>query len=259
MRAPVKYTITAVLAVAFVVGISALARQCRSQRSQTTCSGLEVSFRDSLNFVTEEDIKSCLDREYGAYVGQALDSVRLYEIEEMLESRSAVKDCEAWTTGDGMLHIAITQRKPAVRFKKGSVGFYADSRGYIFPLHKSYTAAVPLVEGDLPLSVGPNHRGEADTPEEREWISSVLNLLEAVDSRAFRHKVRSMKVRPGGDFVLQLDTLKEQFVIGYPDQLAEKFARVDKYIGWIRPAKGGTYYKTVNVKYNKQIICRKDI
>lgn len=258
MKAAVKYTLTAVLAVAFAVGIAVLARHSRSQRALVTCSGLEVVFRDSLNFVTEEDVKTCLDREYGTYVGQQIDSVRLFAIEDMLESRSAVKECEAWTTSDGTLHVAITQRKPAVRFKKGDAGCYADASGYIFPLHKSYTAAVPLVEGDLPISIKAGHRGEADSPEEREWIASVLNLIGTVESRSFKHKVRGMKVRPGGDFVLQLDTLKEHFVIGYPDHLDEKFARVDKYIGWIRPAKGD-YYKTVNVKYNKQIICRKDI
>lgn len=259
MKAAVKYALTAVVAAAFATGIAILARESRGQRAQTTCSGLEVAFRDSLNFVSEEDIKACLDKEYGAYVGQVLDSVKLYAIEDMLESRSAVKECEAWTTSDGLLHLAITQRKPAVRFKKGDTGCYADSEGYIFPLHKSYTAAVPVVEGDLPISISSGHRGEADTPEEQEWIDSVIKLIGTIESRSFKHKVRAMKVRPGGDFVLQLDTLKEQFVIGYPDHLAEKFARVDKYIGWIRPAKGGDYYKTVNVKYNKQIICRKDI
>ena len=32
--------------------------------------------------------------------------------------------------------------------------------------------------------------------------------------------------------------------------------RIDRYLGTIAPSKPEGYYKTVNVKYNQQIICR---
>ena len=64
-----------------------------------------MHFADSLRFVSEQDIRDYLDKRYGPYIGERMDSVQLARIEDMLESRSAVMRAEAWTTDDGVLHV----------------------------------------------------------------------------------------------------------------------------------------------------------
>ena len=60
-----------------------------------------------------------------------------------------------------ILHVRITQRAPVLRFQDGERGFYVDAEGFIFPLHKTYTAPVPVVEGAIPVDVPAGYKGEA--------------------------------------------------------------------------------------------------
>ena len=75
-------------------------------------------------------------------------------------------------------------------------------------------------------------------------------------SRAWQRGIRHIRVRPGGDLLLTLDGRDEQFIIGQPEDIADKLTRIDRYLALIAPSKPEGYYKTVNVKYNQQIICR---
>ena len=256
MKAFIKYSLAGVLIAALCIGVALLYRNVRQESSRIVCGRLDVCFADSLRFVSEEDIRGYLDKRYGAFIGERLDSVQLARIEDMIESRSAIKRCEAWTTDDGVLHVEITQRAPVLRFQHGDQGFYVDDRGYIFPLHPSFTAPVPLVEGDIPVDVPAGFKGEAREERERAWIAGMLALNQYTSSRAWQRHITHIRVRPGGDLLLSLDGRSEQFLVGQPDNITDKFQRIDRYIGVIAPSKPEGYYRIVNVKYNQQIICR---
>ena len=257
MKAAVRYAIAGVLAAAFCVGMGFLLHHVRQEQATAVCNRLEVSFADSLRFVSEQDIREYLDTRYGAYIGQRLDSVKLAGIEDILESRSAVMRCEAWTTDDGALHVEITQRAPVLRFQDGERGFYVDDRGYIFPLHPSYTAPVPVVEGPAPVDVPDGYKGEARSEREQQWIAGVLTLRDFIaGSRAWQYRVSAIRVRPDGELTLRIDARGEDFIIGQPNGIPAKFDRISRYLGTIAPSKDEGYYKIVNVKYNQQIICR---
>ena len=239
--------ILALLSAAFAL----LSGAARVSRSAKLCNALDVQIREEYEFVTPEDIKGFLDKKYGPYIGVRLDSLDLGRIEKMLEEKSVVMDSEAWTTSDGVLHVSVSQRVPAVRFQRGEKGFYMDRTGYVFPLHKSYTAEVPVIEGAVP--------GIEDGGYE-EWSAGVLRLLEFISSsRTWKDRIEKISVEDGGDLVLKTVDGKERFIIGFPDAIPEKFGKMAKYYSHILPSKGEGYYKSVNLKYNKQIICRKDI
>lgn len=255
-----KYFLTAIIVAAFCAMMTLLALNDNMRRSRIVCKGLEVEFADSLRFVTEDDIIGFLDRQYGSYVGQALDSVDLARIEKVLEGKGAVMDSEAWTTGDGMLHISITQRAPAIRFQKGDLGFYADETGFIFPLHKSFTADVPVIEGNIPVTINPGFKGELESAEEKQWVIDVLGLVRQLGkAKNLKGRFSTVSVNRSGDIVITAAQGGEKIIFGSPVGAVEKFARLEKYYTHILPAKGEGYYKSINVKYNGQIICRKDI
>ena len=44
---------------------------------------------------------------------------------------------------------------------------------------------------------------------------------------------------------------------GNPFGWADKFGRLEDYYRYIVPEKGADYYRTVNLKFEKQIVCRK--
>ena len=223
----------------------------RSERSHVLCDGLDVQMKDKLEFVTPEDIKSFMDKNYGVYIGVRLDSLDLARIEQMIEEKGVVKNSEAWTTPDGILHVSIEQREPVLRFQRGEKGFYMDMTGYVFPLHKSYTADVTVIDGAIPY---------IDYGAEPEWAAGVLQMMSYIKgSKQWKDRVEKISVNNAGDLELRLAGSRERFIIGWPDEIESKFGRINKYFSHIVPDKGEGYYKSVNLKYNKQIICRKDI
>lgn len=240
--------------------LGATSLSVKAKRAEKVCTGLDVVFADSLKFITAEDIQGFLDKQYGSYVGQKLDSVGLARIERLLEAKSAVMESEAWTTDDGMLHVSITQRAPAIRFQKGMMGFYADDTGFIFPTHKTFTAPVPCIKGDIPVTITPGFKGELESEREKQWVLDVLALTRFMSkSKTLDGKIAEMSVNSDGDIVMTPTTGSETIIFGSPTDAGEKFTRLEKYYSHILPAKGEGYYKIVNVKYNGQIICRKDI
>ena len=80
MKAAVKYSIAGALVALFCAGMFFLYRQVRQEQREIVCGRLDVSFADSLRFVSEQDVREYLDAHYGTYIGQRLDSVQLARI-----------------------------------------------------------------------------------------------------------------------------------------------------------------------------------
>lgn len=241
----------ALLLAAFVL-LGLLSRRARSER---TCEGVQVEFSDPFNFVTEDDIKGYIDRYAGNYIGRRLDSLDLNGIENMLDAQSAVLKSEVYVGGDGDLHVTISQREPVLRFQGLESGFYIDDRGFIFPLQDNYTSLVPVIDGNIPVKVSANYKGEAQTEKEANWIKGVQQMVAYMQSNAiWAQNIVQIHVDQNSDIILIPREGNEKFIFGSPDDAPAKFSRIEKYYQYIQP--GEKKYTSVNVKYKGQIICK---
>lgn len=229
----------------------------RNRRAEVTCTGVKVEFADDHRFVSEAEIEEYLTKDYGTYIGKRLDSLDLSRIETMLAGKSAILRTEAFTTPDGLLNIRLYQREPVVRFQRGAEGFYADARGYLFPLSAGCSSPVPVVDGAVPISVPAGFKGEAPDEKEREWIRRVTVLAQKMARDPWKGFFSQVTVEPDGDLVLIPREGQERFILGGPDRLDAKFRRIQEYYTAIVPARGKDFYRTVDVKFEKQIVCRK--
>lgn len=258
MRKGLRIAIIAGAAALLALAVIAIIGMNGSRKRQLTCGGVNVVFADGYNFVTAEDIEGYLAKEYGVYIGQRLDSVDLAKVENILDNKSAILKTEAYTTPDGKLNVKVFQREPVVRFQKGDNGFYADERGFLFPLQSNYTSQVPIIDGNVPLTFESGYKGEPVTEKEKVWLESVIKLVNHMKkTKIWAENISQITVRPGGDLVMVPRQGKELFIFGGPDNFEDKFSRMEKYYTSILPEKGEGYYSTVNVKYNGQIVCRK--
>lgn len=258
MKTWLRYSLSLVVAAALCAAAILVLLSDRKQKADIVCTGISVTVEGEEQFVSDADIKRYIAGEYGTCIGRKCTGLELEKIEDILDNKSAVLKSEAWITYDGIMHICVSQRKPVVRFQKGDYGFYADERGYIFPLHPSYTAPVPTVKGNIPVNAGRNYRGAAGTEREREWISGLITMLDYIGSRAeWKDRFASITVRSNGDLVLGQAEGNESFIFGSPDGYRDKLDRIATYYRRIAPAIEEGYYTSVNVKYNGQIVCRR--
>lgn len=262
MKPIVRRSLGLLLIIACMILWSFTLRLSRSTLRTRTCQGkgtLDVIVTDSLqrNFVGREDIELWLDKEYRAYAGLPLDSVDLTRIESIVTGHSAVKDCEAWLTDDGVLHVELSQREPLVRFDDGAGGFYADSEGFIFPLQERGGASVPVVDGKLPFRIPKGYKGELKDPVHKEWMDRILHLVAAMKGTVWEKDIRRISASEDGDLVLFPLEGKERFIFGQPVNIEEKLYLMERYYDSVVPSKTPGYYSVVDLRHGGQLVCRK--
>lgn len=242
--------LAACIIVAFTAGANS--------RKSITCTGLEVVILDSMqnSFVSKADVKGYLDREYGRYAGTVIDSIDLTKVEEIIDGRSAVLKSQAYVTRNGVLHVDVTQRKPVVRFQKSDGGFYADADGYIFPLQKTYSSHVQVIDGNIPLAANSGYKGAIEDPKEKAWFESMMRVVNFIEgNRTWKDKIVQISVDDEMNLILIPREGNERFLFGQPTDIGEKFRKMEKYYTHIIPAKGEGFYRTVDLKYRGQIVC----
>ena len=255
MKPVVRYLIAASAVAACVFLALVGDRVGAKNRHEVTCNSVDAIIADSLAFISPDDIKDWM-ADYGTYLGLRLDSVDLRRVEAVIDGKSAVRKSEAWLTDDGVLHISVTQREPVVRFQSASGGYYADATGFLFPLQLRHTARVPVVDGALPLKLGKDFKGEPGTEKERQWVLAVIDLVRYLGERKeWNDLVGQITVDKNGNLVLIPREGTERFIFGTPTGIDAKFDRIRKYYESVAPSRE-TPYKTVDVRFDGQIICR---
>ena len=83
----------------------------------------------------------------------------------------------------------------------------------------------------------------------------MVNYMEK--SGIWADNISQITVDGKGDLVLIPREGSEKFIFGSPDQAQDKFRRIEEYYRSIAPLKEKGYYTSVNVKYAKQVICRR--
>ena len=233
-----------------------------TKRKPIKCKGVAITITDSAmnRFISPREIKKYLDEELeGGYIGVQLDSINLALIEEILDSKSAILKSEAYTTKDSILNVTVTQKKPLVRFQKGKKGFYAVEDCSLFPLQSTYTSHVMVVDGYIPLLIEHGYLGKPDTEAGCKWLQDMVGLVKYIEaSKIWKEKIVQITVLEDSDLVLVPRVGQERFLFGQACDIEEKFEKMGLYYKSIQHQKGEYAYKTVDLRFKDQIVCRKD-
>lgn len=259
MKKVAKYMLYVGLSMILLACIIAAYIAGVQSRKPLVCKGIRIEVLDSAqnSFVTTSDVRKYLDKSYGKLIGMPLDSIDLVKVEKAVDSRSAVLKSQAYVTRDSILNITVTQRKPVVRFQKKDGGFYADAEGYIFPLQSSYASHVQIIDGEIPLAANSGYKGDIEDPKEKAWFKSVMNVVNFIEgSKTWKGKIVQISVDEKGELILVPREGNEKFLFGQPNSLAEKFGKMEKYYTTIIPEKGSERYRTVDVRFANQIVCK---
>ena len=259
MKKAVRYILYTVLATVLIGCMAAAYIAGKQSRRPLVCKGIRIEILDSTenSFVTVSDVRKFLDKGYGKVIGQHIDSIDLVKVENVIDSRSAVLKSEAFVTRDSMLNITVTQRRPVVRFQKKDGGFYADAEGYIFPLQNTYASHVQIIDGEIPLAANSGYKGDLEKEEEKLWFKRIMDVVNYMESsKIWKGKIVQIHVQSNGELILVPREGKERFFFGQPDSLKEKFGKMEKYYTTIIPVKGSDRYKIVDVRFDKQIVCK---
>ena len=221
---------------------------------QAYCRQVDVILLDSLEsaIVDKAEVQEYVSE---MALGRQTALVQLDSIERALRARGEVMSAQVYAADEQTVAVRLTQRKPVIRFENGHRRWYADPEGYLFPVTNAVD--VPIVTGRIPIQVDSTWRGEAPR-ENREWILGMVELACYIDSKpVLRREIAQIEVAPDGDIVLYTRSAGPAILFGDSGNYAEKFRKLEAWWRNIAPQVDGKKpYKTINLKYNHQIICK---
>lgn len=229
----------------------------RKERGKEVCKSIRITLLDSAEnkFVAKSEVIDIIEDFTGTVIGKRRDEINLANIEQLLNKRSAIKESQVSLDRSGVMSVDITQRRPLLRLETANGGFYIDETAYIFPLVESFTSYVPIVSGEIPLTIDPEHRGRMGD-EYSKWIDKIIDFGLFLNENPFWDAmVEQIYIESNGDVILSPKVGEFEINIGDLENLDSKFSRLLAFYKNIAPSQGWDKFSAVNLKYKNQIIC----
>lgn len=238
------------------------------QHNERPALGLEVSIERKADhyFLTEQDVKTLLIRNGFSMENQALSTVDIPVIEQMVLAKSDVESCEACVTVEGKVHLRIVQRRPIARITNmAGESYYMDDRGKLMPWVESYTAPVIVVNGNFVDSYSAMQNRDFSTITSDSAMKSVCalddiwHIVKAIDADSFlRVQMVQLYRTPDNGFELIPRVGDHKIVFGEAENIDGKFKKLRLfYMSGMNRTGRWTEYSAIDLRYKNQIVCTK--
>ena len=236
-----KRYISHIKLVFFTLFLAGLYSFSNLRNSHRTAEKPDIHFLNGENlFITHEAVNKLLIQNINGASNVAKEALVLNTVENALNANKMIRDAQVFMTVDGRLKARIKQRTPIARVDSAT-DFYIDSEGKSMPLSGIYTARVPIVTGDVKTDIAEPTYALVDYINKDEFLKKNVIGIHCEKGR-FELKLRV------DDFVVEL---------GKPTRINTKFNNFKAF--YQKALKDNTLkqYSSVNLEYNKQVICTK--
>ena len=207
-------------------------------------SDVSINFIGSNNlFISKSKVDKLLiqNNEYIGCVAKEVLDLRALELN--ISSNEMIEKSEVYINIDGELVIDVKQRKPYARVISNS-SYYIDSNGRKMPLSFDHSARVLLIYGL--------------TNESK--IDKVFKLIKAINADEFlSFYVTDISIDKNNEISLQIRNSDFKVLVGDLNNLDKKMKNFKAF--YQKAYKDGILknYKKVNLQYNNQVVCTKNI
>lgn len=222
--------------VMYFVGDAKASTVCTSVTTVVDNSGQNV-------LVTADGLSRIVLRAFPDLVGRRADSIDLAALERTIEQQPVVKQCDAYLTAGGVMHVIVSQREPIMRVFGSSGSYYMDAEAYRIKAGRDMKARTVVVNGNVGALL------------DSESLISLCKYIDA--SRFWKAQIEQVYVVSDSEYILVPRVGSHIILFGGTDNMEEKFANLKalyKY-GWDK--KEWNVYSKVNLKYKGQVICTK--
>ncbi len=225
----------------------------QKKENQKECVDVNVILNNDVDniFLTENDVlEVAAGRGKDRLLGGKLIHIPLKTIENRIQSNKFVDRVDVYKDHFGKLNIEVYQNRPIARIFEAGQSFYISEKGKTMPISSRYSSRVVPVYGvGVPKYMVKNN-------VDKSVDSSFYVLLKKItEDEFYRAQISSIEVRRNGDLVFYPQVSRQIVVFGKPDNIEEKFKKMDVFFKTILPHSGWNTYESVNVKFKNQIIC----
>ncbi len=228
-----------------------------TESKDVVCKTITIRVLDSTTnrFVSKAEIKELLKIE-GITIGESkIKHINQYQLEEIINNRTAVKISQVSVTGQGVLIVDILQRRPIIRIETMNGGFYMDETAYIFPLMKSFTSYVPIMSGEIMLNIPPGYRGVLGS--DNTWASKIHEIGLYMEQNSFWNSmIEQIYVDNKGIMYMTARIGTTEIIFGDANNIDYKFRKLHAFYNKVIPAVGWDVYQSVDLSFSSQLVCK---
>lgn len=248
-----------------VTGIVLLFVFANNKQEQVICPEfvVELNYGSGDALVSRYYIRQLVTESKIRVKGQPLGSIQLDKIHKVIAASPFVKDVNVSMDVNGLVRANVNQREPIVRiFDENGKQFYLDRDGYRIPLSHEYPARVVVANGKINSERKSNNNNlKAEQvawknlpPDLQKVYKTASNLqgdefVKALTEQIYLDHSGEIELIPKiGDYTI---------LIGDTTLLSEKFNKLKAFYSAGNSKLLSDEYKTVNLKYRDQIVCKK--
>ena len=224
-----------------------------------------INHNDTDTLVIAKEIDELLHKSFGDLRKKTVGEINLPQLEDSIQKNPFVAKADSYIDFRRNLHIDIQQRKPMVRIADQSGNqFYIDTEGYKMPLSHRGTPDVIIANGFIKIEKNKQNPIVTINMNEKEVLKSstdlekIYYLANYIKSHPFfRNQIDQIYLNNEKEFELVPKVGNHIIVLGSLDNFHEKLENLFhlyrdgfSYTGW-------DIYKTINLKFENQIVCTK--
>lgn len=232
-----------------------------STQNHMPCTGVEINVQSKAQmfFIDRTDVYHQIVNTADSVEGQVLSALNIQQIEDAIAAMPEVKSVDVFRTINGKLEVKVDLRVPIARvFYPNGHSFYLDEEGGIMPLSNKYTARVLTVNGFVWDTKIP---ADKDVPEVSIWDKQqrdVYRLATFIESDPFwKAQIQQVYVDENLEYVLIPRVGNYEIQFGEMDRIERKFSQLNAFYEQALSKSGWNKYRSINLKYKDQIVCRK--
>ena len=240
--------------VSIILGIVGIIGFTGKKHSERTCQKINVEIlNDDLNhFVDENDVVILLgDTTINPVTGKPLGQLNTRLLEQRLKKNCPyIEDVQVSYSLGGDLLVRLKQVRPIARLVRNlGRDYYLCANEAMVPVSNKFTARVLVIDGATTQLL------KQDSVS-LERFQEAYRLVTQISANDLLSKlIVQATVDNNGEYILYPQISRQQIMLGRPDNLENKLARLEAFYNKIIPAKGWDTYQKVSLKFDNQIVC----
>lgn len=222
--------------------------------NRSVCNKVVITIDNQLenHFIDDNDVRSIITNGLTEPLeGASFGELKIRTLENRLLENNYIESTEIYRDLKGTLSVNVLLRRPQARVvQTDGPDAYIAGDGTILPVSGKFTSRVILISGP----------GSKEIVESGNVTSSpykpIHDLVQFINADEFwRAQIAQIVLEKDGELKLLPQVTKQVIEFGEPDNIEDKFRRLNVFYTQILPRKGWNNYDRVNVKYENQIIC----
>lgn len=245
--------------IVVIAGISVLVSFINVETKKLTCKSLNVTidYVGGDPMISVEEINNLIFKSYDSLVGKKLTEINLVEVENMVNGIPLVANAEVYTSLTGKMKVHVTQRSPIFRIINSSnQSFYIDQTGVAMPVTPGSPSRVLIVSGNIKNKYSDTLN--IQNLEGNSLLKDLYKLSIYISSDPFLHaQIEQIYVTKEGEFELIPKVGRHLIVFGGVENMENKFDKLLVFYHQGLNKTGWDKYKTINLKFENQVVCSK--